>query len=806
METKTAVPVRVAGELIIKIEDLPVMALEQIKSALTIANEEREKAASLKQFGFWDMPETVALWRTETRRGDGEVLCLPRGFAAPLRAGMAAMGLDLEWDDRRTTSPAAEGYFRPFLMRDYQLAAAMAMLQHEQGVYKAPAGCVSGDTDLRFNRAGKGFKRDIADAYRRFNGLEAKSWDRSIPTYCRALVDGIYRQHLVEDIVYSGLKETIEIELESGKKICCTIDHGILKKDGWVSAGSLQVGETVTVNGKPVQERSCVSCGSRFHQSTRRIYPSNPRKHPDHCGSCRGRMATAKIVKDVIKDKDGYLQERCFGHPRANSHGRVLQHILVAEAVIGRSIGVEEHVHHKNHQRDDNWPHNLEVVTPAEHHRIHRGFLKMDGGTAGRGGKIIFLPKYEKVVSIKPAGMRETYDMVMHDPHNNFVANGIVVHNSGKTVTTLGMAAYANQRTLIVVDKAGLVEQWRARAAQFFGLEMEEGEGGRLSASLKGDRSVGKIGEDVWEERDLTICLRQTLHSRGWELDATKWWGTWGLVVFDEVHHLSSETMQQICRKITAKNLFGVSATPAKSEARGATVYALAGPIIHETTRQELYDRGVLMKSTVQVIHGDFYADFHPDHESDSKGNCEAAGCKKTSKHKHRNNYSSVLKKLVEDEGRNQRIAKAIFEDRGQVHLVPSRQLKHLNLIRRELLDLGWPEEKIFLLRGEENAAGMSQTIAKAVEDADEAVVLSTVADEALDIPPISRTHIVFPMRQEGATIQLVGRGERVWPGKTEAIVKDWHEPLVEVFRGQFSERDRCYRMAGYDIEHIEVQ
>lgn len=498
------VPVQVAGELVINVEHLPEKVLLLIKGALTFPNEDREKAAAEKIWGWWDLPETISLYRLEDRRGGDKVICLPRGFALQLVSGMAAEGLSIKWDDQRVRVPASDGYYTPFILRDYQLEAVMAMLKAEQGFYECPAG-------------------------------------------------------------------------------------------------------------------------------------------------------------------------------------------------------------------------------------------------------------------------------------------------GGKTVTMLGLMAYANQSSLVIVDKAGLVEQWRSRAAHYLSLSLD----------LSDERSVGKIGEDVWEERDLTIALRQTLWSRLWELDATKWWRKWGLTDFDEGHHLAADTLGEICRRTVSALMFGNSATPAKSPTKGRVVHALVGPVIATTTRQRLYDLGVLMKPDVHQVPTEFSADFWPTHEATEEKPCEVPNCRKIgTKHSHRNNYTSVLKRLVEDKKRNKLIAEKIVSERGHVHLVPSRQLRHLDLLKKAVEEAGW-DGPIFYLRGEENARGESQEIAQAIHDSDEAIVFSTVADEGLDIPPIDRTHIVFPMRQDAAVIQLIGRGERVAEGKTESVVYDYIDSGCIVFVGQASERDRVYRMQGYNVKSI---
>jgi superfamily II DNA or RNA helicase len=159
---------------------------------------------------------------------------------------------------------------------------------------------------------------------------------------------------------------------------------------------------------------------------------------------------------------------------------------------------------------------------------------------------------------------------------------------------------------------------------------------------------------------------------------------------------------------------------------------------------------------------------------------------------------------------------------------VPSRQLNHLNLIKRALEDEGW-DGPIYLLRGEENELGDAQKIVQAIEaggiwsldkkklkkekirewvqtesigeHGHEAVILSTVADEGMDIPMIDREHICFPMRQEAALIQLIGRGERISPNKKDYVITDYRDSRCTIFAEQAHERLRVYRYQGLEEE-----
>jgi hypothetical protein len=140
----------------------------------------------------------------------------------------------------------------------------------------------------------------------------------------------------------------------------------------------------------------------------------------------------------------------------------------------------------------------------------------------------------------------------------------------GKTVTALAIAATLGLRTLVIVDKADLLEQWRERAAQEYLDKARTVRGLGLSLDLEDPRSVGKIGQDVWEERDLTIALRQSLWSRITELDVTKWWDQWGATFYDEGHHLQSDTLSELCRRCISRVMLGFSATPARTRRRRA--------------------------------------------------------------------------------------------------------------------------------------------------------------------------------------------------------------------------------------------
>ena len=71
-------------------------------------------------------------------------------------------------------------------------------------------------------------------------------------------------------------------------------------------------------------------------------------------------------------DRDGYVLVLKPSHPHARASGYVLEHRLVMEEHLGRTLLPEEVVHHKNGQKDDNRLENLQLFeSQSPHHTQH---------------------------------------------------------------------------------------------------------------------------------------------------------------------------------------------------------------------------------------------------------------------------------------------------------------------------------------------------------------------------------------------------------------------------------------------------
>ena len=102
----------------------------------------------------------------------------------------------------------------------------------------------------------------------------------------------------------------------------------------------------------------------------------------------------------------GYIKELAPEHPNADASGYVLQHRLVMEEVIGRPLEKHERVHHKNGDRQDNRPENLELWVGANRSKKDpHGVRLVDQVT-----DMISSLKYDELLRLKQAVEDKLYE------------------------------------------------------------------------------------------------------------------------------------------------------------------------------------------------------------------------------------------------------------------------------------------------------------------------------------------------------------------------------------------------------------
>lgn len=113
--------------------------------------------------------------------------------------------------------------------------------------------------------------------------------------------------------------------------------------------------------------KTCLHCGKAFYASKQK------RKF---CSQQCARIYRWEHYTPKQYKENGYIVSYINGY---NAKGNAKQHRLIMEEAMGRKLGPDEVVHHKNGIKDDNRIENLEVITRSEHSSMHRKKEKAEG-------------------------------------------------------------------------------------------------------------------------------------------------------------------------------------------------------------------------------------------------------------------------------------------------------------------------------------------------------------------------------------------------------------------------------------------
>lgn len=334
---------------------------------------------------------------------------------------------------------------------------------------------------------------------------------------------------------------------------------------------------------------------------------------------------------------------------------------------------------------------------------------------------------------------------------------------SGKTVEILAAIQQLACKSLIIVNTKDIIWQWQARAAQFLGEHYP----------------VGQIGDGKFDVSPyMTIATAQTLNSRFDELETSGFFDEFSFVCLDECHHATAETYNKILNRFSSRFRIGVSATPDKTGDFELAVNVL-GPIIHNV-RPDQVDS--LQKPTVLRIPTKFGFGFRGHKNRYS-----------------RSNYGEMITALINSPERNLLILQHILERKGHHQLLVTKRLEHIQILADLIGDAGW-DEVLLTLTGQDSNADRDWAVGQI--GLNPGILLSTLADEALDIPRLDVLHLPFPQRNAGLITQQVGRVERKHPDKTDAWILDYVDGNVGALEAQWKvRRFEVYMPRGYKIE-----
>ena len=138
----------------------------------------------------------------------------------------------------------------------------------------------------------------------------------------------------------------------------------------------------------------------------------------------------------------------------------------------------------------------------------------------------------------------------------------------GKTCLALWIISKLKKKTLVIVHKSFLMNQWKERIEQF----------------LPGAR-VGTIqGETIdIEDKDIVLGMLQSISMKEypWSL-----FQEFGLTIIDETHHISAEVFSRSLFKIVTKYMLGLSATMKRKDGLTRVFKMFLGDVVYKKERE----------------------------------------------------------------------------------------------------------------------------------------------------------------------------------------------------------------------------
>jgi superfamily II DNA or RNA helicase len=329
-----------------------------------------------------------------------------------------------------------------------------------------------------------------------------------------------------------------------------------------------------------------------------------------------------------------------------------------------------------------------------------------------------------------------------------------VTHN---TILALYILSKLDKKTLVIVHKEFLINQWKERIAQFLP-----------------DARVGTIQAKIIDidNKDIVIGMLQSLSMKEYPQDT---FDSFGLTIVDECHHISAEVFSRSLPKVNSQYSLGLSATPKRKDGLSKVFYWFLGPMIYQISKRDDFPVEVNI------------AEYNCEDENYCKE--EVVGFKaQICTPRMINNVTSYYRRL---ELVIQIIKKLLTQ--GKKILVLSDRRAHLTNIytavkERNISDIGY------------YVGGMKQKDLKLSEE--KPIILGTysMSSEGMDIPDLDAIIFASPKSDIIQSIGRILRKKHEKPPIAWDIVDNF-----SIFPRQYIKRRAYYRKMKYSINIYEI-
>jgi superfamily II DNA or RNA helicase len=309
----------------------------------------------------------------------------------------------------------------------------------------------------------------------------------------------------------------------------------------------------------------------------------------------------------------------------------------------------------------------------------------------------------------------------------------------GKTLIGAKMFEKRACKTLIIVNKNMLLNQWIERFVDYF--EYDKNDIGYLG------KSKNKLNGNI------DVATMQSLKN------SPDYIHNYSFVIIDECHHIPAVTFEQIVKNFRGKYILGLSATPNRKDGLQAILYQQLGDIAYEYKKKKTH------YNKLKIIRTDFIS--------------EAS------------NYASIINELCIDEKRNNLIIEEIKYNITRKILLLTDRIEHINILEH-LLNLEGID--FVSIHGSMNKKDQVENMNLVKE---KSLILATTSyfGEGIDFPHLNTIFFATPISYYGRLVQYLGRIGR---GNQECLAIDFLDTNNAMLNSAFKKRAEGYKQMHY--------
>jgi superfamily II DNA or RNA helicase len=362
---------------------------------------------------------------------------------------------------------------------------------------------------------------------------------------------------------------------------------------------------------------------------------------------------------------------------------------------------------------------------------------------------------------------------------------GVVVLPTGAGKTWVACLAIDDKRrsTLVVAPTLDLVRQWYDVLRTTFGVP------------------VGVIGGGEYDVRSLTVTTYDSAHLHMEHLG-----DRFGLVVFDECHHLPGPAYALAARACVAPFRLGLTATPERADGRHADLDELVGPIVYRKDIVDLSHAGGYLApyDTVRLT-----VELGPE---DRRAHDEARGIYRDFVARNGIRMSSpsgwsdfVIRAARSEDGRR---AMAAYRRQRDIAFAAPAKLDYVGLLldrHRDDRTLLFTQDNatayeisrrflVPIITHETRVRERSEIIAGLADGGYGAIVTSKVLNEGVDIPDAAIAIVVSGSASVREHVQRLGRVLRAREGKRALLYELVTAQTTETFTSARRRDHSAYR------------